>query len=107
VSDNRLTGAVPLSLCQKLGVNGNGLDGLYTCDTITCRAGTYAPNGRADLGAIGDKCNVCSNSQAIFMGLTNCMAFDEAVKSSKSLTPFGFNGEVCLAIFGFTIIIFA
>jgi hypothetical protein len=35
------------------------------------------------------------------------MAFDEAVKSSKSLTPFGFNDEVCLAIFGFTIIIFA
>jgi hypothetical protein len=107
VSDNRLTGSVPLTLCQKSGVNGNGLDGLYTCDSITCRAGTFARKGRADPGAYGEKCNVCSDNPSIFMGLTQCLELDEAEKKPNSLTPFGYTGEVTLAIFGFTILIFA
>jgi hypothetical protein len=99
VADNKLTGYVPIGLCQKSGVNGNGEDGLYTCDIISCRAGCHASNGRADPGTSGELCRLCTADASPYLGITGCTD-----AGSDSLTPFGLVGEISIAIFGVTMI---
>mmetsp|Transcript_15801 Transcript_15801/g.26486 ORF Transcript_15801/g.26486 Transcript_15801/m.26486 type:complete len:674 (-) Transcript_15801:90-2111(-) len=99
VGDNQLTGYVPIGLCQKSGVNGNGEDGLYTCDIISCRSGYHSSNGRADPGTEGELCRLCTSDTSPFLGITDC---EDAAASS--LTPFGMVGEIAITIFGLTMI---
>lgn len=99
VSDNQLTGYVPTGLCQKSGVNGNGYDGLFTCDIISCRAGYHASNGRADPGTTGELCKLCISGTSPVLGITDCVD-----QGPRSLTPFGLVGEIAIAIFGLTMI---
>jgi len=47
VSGNRIEGFVPPMLCLTGDVNGNGEDGDFACDVISCSAGTWSPIGRA------------------------------------------------------------
>lgn len=101
VAGNQLTGYVPNSLCRKSGVNGNGLDGLYSCDVIACRSGTYAPDGRADPGTTGDTCQVCDGQNEVYIGVMNC---NSTSTNSSALTSLGLTGEIFIVLFGITII---
>ena len=101
VAANQLTGYVPNSLCRKSGVNGNGLDGLYSCDVIACRSGTYSPIGRADPGTTGDTCTACNGENYMYLGIMNCNSTSTA---TSTLTSFGIAGEVFIALFGLSII---
>ena len=102
VAENQLTGFVPIGLCQKAGVNGNGLDGLYTCDTISCRAGTHSSIGRADPGTSGGTCRLCTSDTAPYLGIIGCT--NDFTYTSGSITPFGLAGEIVIAIFGITML---
>lgn len=53
ISGNKIRGLVPPSLCLKDGINGNGDDGQYDCNSITCSAGYYSSTGFGD-------CKPCS-----------------------------------------------
>ena len=102
VAGNRLTGLVPSGLCRKAGINGNGIEGLYSCDVIACRGGTHAPKGRADPGVSGDTCSVCfDDSSNDILGIIDCA---DAQTSSSAITSFGYGGEIFLAILGIGII---
>eukprot|EP00549_Striatella_unipunctata_P025996 CAMPEP_0118686634 /NCGR_PEP_ID=MMETSP0800-20121206/7925_1 /TAXON_ID=210618 ORGANISM="Striatella unipunctata, Strain CCMP2910" /NCGR_SAMPLE_ID=MMETSP0800 /ASSEMBLY_ACC=CAM_ASM_000638 /LENGTH=361 /DNA_ID=CAMNT_0006583707 /DNA_START=203 /DNA_END=1284 /DNA_ORIENTATION=- len=92
LADNRMTGLVPLSLCQKLGINGNGIGGIFTCDTIACAVGYYNSVGHADEGYGGEKCMPCATG--IFLGSTQCDAVP--------VTTFGmgYAGESILVLLG-------
>jgi hypothetical protein len=94
VADNVITGFVPIGLCQKAGVNGNGKDGIFTCDTISCHPGSSSSIGRADAGTSGIKCGTC-DINALYLGSTACV---EATSSSGAITPFGIIGEITLAV---------
>ncbi|KAI2510149.1 Leucine Rich Repeat [Fragilaria crotonensis] len=72
VAENQLTGFVPSGLCRKSGVNGNGVDGLYSCDVITCKGG-HMLQGRADPGTSGDTCSVCVSGNNDYLGIIDCV----------------------------------
>lgn len=99
VAENQMTGYVPIGLCQKAGINGNGKDGLYTCDTIACRAAFHSSTGRAGAGMKGERCKLCSSETDAVLGIIGC---NEAY--SEGITPFGLVGEIAIAIFGLTMI---
>jgi hypothetical protein len=96
VAENLLTGFVPRGLCQAEGINGNGEAGVFTCDTIACRAGYYSSTGRAAPGLEGEKCRPCPGDSDVFVGLIQCNSFN----SNNGITPFGLVGEIALAIMG-------
>mmetsp|Transcript_16736 Transcript_16736/g.23620 ORF Transcript_16736/g.23620 Transcript_16736/m.23620 type:complete len:636 (-) Transcript_16736:203-2110(-) len=98
VGGNVMTGNVPLGLCQKDGVNGNGLDGVYTCDTIACRPGHFNKIGRAEAGVKGEKCHMCSSDT--YLGSTTC----SGALTSNSITPYGVVGEITILIFAMTLL---
>lgn len=101
VAENQLTGFVPSGLCRKSGVNGNGVDGLYSCDVITCKGGTHAPKGRADPGTSGDTCSVCVSGNNDYMGIIDCV---DAPTGGGGITSFGYAGEICIAILGIAMV---
>eukprot|EP00563_Minutocellus_polymorphus_P010689 CAMPEP_0181062420 /NCGR_PEP_ID=MMETSP1070-20121207/23071_1 /TAXON_ID=265543 /ORGANISM="Minutocellus polymorphus, Strain NH13" /LENGTH=637 /DNA_ID=CAMNT_0023142493 /DNA_START=93 /DNA_END=2003 /DNA_ORIENTATION=- len=47
LSGNRIEGFVPPMLCLTGDINGNGENGDFACDVISCSAGTWSPIGRA------------------------------------------------------------
>lgn len=96
VADNFITGFVPVGLCQKEGVNGNGKDGIYTCDTIACHPGSSSAIGRADAGTSGAKCGQC-DVNSLYLGSTACTQATTS-SSSGAITPFGLVGEITLAV---------
>jgi len=96
IAENVMTGFVPVGLCQKAGVNGNGKDGIFTCDTIACHPGSSSSLGRADAGTSGIKCATC-DSAALYLGSTVC-AGTVTTSSSGAITPFGLIGEITLAV---------
>jgi hypothetical protein len=102
ISQNQMTGIVPSGLCRKGGINGNGLNGLFSCDVIACQGGTYASRGRSDPGSSGDFCQVCDNPTPMYLGSTSC--YYGEITSNKGLTPFGFIGELGMAIIGIFIL---
>ncbi len=101
VAENHFTGFVPSGLCRKSGVNGNGVDGLYSCDVITCRGGTHAPKGRADPGTTGDTCSVCVDGNDDYLGIIECV---DAQTGGGGITSFGYAGEICIAILGIAMV---
>lgn len=96
IANNVMTGFVPVGLCQKAGVNGNGKDGIFTCDTIACHPGTASSIGRADAGTSGTKCSTC-DANPLYLGSTACS--QASTTSSGAITPFGLTGEITLAVF--------
>eukprot|EP00541_Cyclophora_tenuis_P014110 CAMPEP_0116574760 /NCGR_PEP_ID=MMETSP0397-20121206/19577_1 /TAXON_ID=216820 /ORGANISM="Cyclophora tenuis, Strain ECT3854" /LENGTH=367 /DNA_ID=CAMNT_0004103569 /DNA_START=24 /DNA_END=1127 /DNA_ORIENTATION=- len=100
IAENRFNGFVPFALCQKAGINGNGQDGIFTCDTIACRAGYHSSTGRSAAGLDGEKCRVCVESDDSYLGTIDCV---EPIPMD-ALTPFGFIGEIALALFSLSII---
>lgn len=74
VSENQLTGYVPGALCRKEGINGNGQEGIFNCDIISCPMATFHPQGRADPGLKGMLCKPCSLVDGHILGNTNCGA---------------------------------
>jgi len=98
VGGNVMTGFVPLGLCQKDGINGNGLDGIYTCDTIACRPGHFNSLGRAEPGVKGEKCHLCSSDT--YVGSTTC----SGALASNSITPYGVVGELIIVCFALVLL---
>lgn len=96
VAENFLTGYVPLSLCQAEGINGNGQDGIFTCDTIACQAGFYSLTGRAAPGLSGIKCAQCTGDD-VYLAIIDCK---NVVAVQNGITPFGLVGEIAIVIFG-------
>ena len=47
VSGNRIEGFVPPMMCLTGDINGNGQNGDFACDVISCQRGTWSPIGRA------------------------------------------------------------
>lgn len=70
LSDNELVGFVPQSLCGKAGVNGNGLDGVFSCQKIACPVGTYSPSGRG--GGADGECISCAKQTDQYLARTVC-----------------------------------
>jgi hypothetical protein len=105
VSNNVMTGFVPLGLCQKSGVNGNGKDGVFTCDTIACQPGSASPLGRADAGASGRKCAPC-DVNALYLGSAACVSTTASTHTSSAITPFGLAGEIVLLMLSLGILFF-
>ena len=84
VSENRLTGTVPAQLCQKLGVNGNGKNGIFSCDVISCHMGSFALGGHADVSTRSDQyCKSCDNSVMV-LGSKACYPASKSLSSSLS-----------------------
>ncbi len=71
ISGNKIRGVVPPKLCLKDGVNGNGLDGDYNCDHITCPVNTYNAIGRRD-AITGYPCLPCEHNPFPVVGSTEC-----------------------------------
>jgi hypothetical protein len=105
VSDNVMNGFVPLSLCQKSGVNGNGKDGIFTCDAIACQPGSASPIGRAYAGASGIKCAPC-DVNALYLGSTACVSTTSSTDTSSVITPFGLAGDIVLLVLSLGILLF-
>jgi len=68
VSGNQLTGFIDPNLCTKLGINGNGKDGVTSCDVIACAAGTFNKIGRAT--HTSTRCISCPTNT--FLGSKSC-----------------------------------
>lgn len=96
IAENLITGFVPRALCQQEGINGNGEGGVFTCDTIACRAGSFSSTGRAAPGLEGEKCRPCQGDSDVFVGRIECNTFN----SITAITPFGLVGEIVLALMG-------
>ena len=47
VSGNRIEGFVPPMMCLTGDINGNGQNGDFACDVVSCQRGTWSPIGRA------------------------------------------------------------
>lgn len=103
VAENLITGFVPTLLCQKPGVNGNGQEGIFTCDTVSCRAGYHSDTGRADPGIGGDKCRLCLTAAGDepHLGTIDC----EEPPGPEAITPFGLVGEIGIALFGLSVFV--
>lgn len=71
VAGNRFLGIVPESLCYKAGLNGNGMNGEFTCDHIACPIGQFSPLGT---GSVADpkspQCQPCLTAR--FIGSKSC-----------------------------------
>ena len=96
IAENVMTGFVPVGLCQKAGINGNGKDGIFSCDTIACHPGTASSLGRAEGGTSGIKCGAC-DANDLYLGSTACAAA-QTTSSSGAITPFGLIGEITLTV---------
>jgi hypothetical protein len=68
VGDNQFLGPLPPLLCDKEGINGNGMNGILSCDVIACPEGTWYWNGRA--GSPGRHCLPCPRQP--FVGQARC-----------------------------------
>jgi len=73
ISGNKLEGFVPPSLCEKSDINGNGIGGQFSCDILTCPAGTFNEIGRASPGG-----PVQSNGDIINPYCVRCLDADQA-----------------------------
>jgi hypothetical protein len=65
VSGNQLRGMIPPLLCSS-AINGNGANGVYSCNSIACSVGSYGDNGRG-------QCQPCENG-SIFLGSSSCIS---------------------------------
>jgi hypothetical protein len=80
VSGNLLEGFVPPMLCLTGDVNGNGMDGQFNCDSISCPAGSFNSQGRLIMeynhvtGEITrrEECIPCKDANAVHIGATTC-----------------------------------
>lgn len=68
LSDNQFVGPLPPLLCQTEGINGNGENGVMSCDVITCASGTWFADGRS--AAPGRHCLPCGDVQ--YLGQSSC-----------------------------------
>lgn len=69
VSGNQLEGVVPAGLCEMERVNGNGKDGVFTCEKIACPFGTYSATGRG--GGKDGECVPCAKGSD-FLAMKVC-----------------------------------
>ena len=47
LSGNRIEGFIPPMMCLTGDINGNGENGDFACDVVSCQRGTWSPIGRA------------------------------------------------------------
>lgn len=95
VGGNMMT-SIPSGLCQKLGVNKNGIEGVSSCDLIACPIGTFNPTGR--WGGQGLPCRPCSNYE--FVGGKTCSisAWDARHMTSTDIGALAFLGAVTVGL---------
>lgn len=79
ITGNELRGIIPLELCKKDGINGNGNNGMFSCDMIACSSGYYSETGSA-FG--GNKCVPCKEGTS-FLGSKHCL---KSMIGSKTFT---------------------
>lgn len=80
ISGNKILGTIPPKLCDKSGLNGNGLLGVYSCDHIACPVGTFSSIGRDD-GKPMHKCLPCHHNNPMILGNTSCRRVGMASES--------------------------
>lgn len=100
ISGNRIGGAVPSVICQKSDVNGNGLDGTFSCAYVACPGGTYSSTGHATMSSA---CKSCTDEDSIFLGSKLCDS-PGGDSSSKDLTDgfiIGLSAALAFVAFGF------
>jgi hypothetical protein len=88
LSENDLTGYIPGALCRKAGINGNGQNGVFSCDIITCPMGTFHPDGHADPGDSGEYCKPCSLIDGLVLGNSDCGVFAYDPSQQEGSSPF-------------------
>lgn len=71
ISGNRLIGLVPLMLCTKLGINGNGLISKLGCNHIACPVGYYSSTGTGSWSNTV-KCLPCRKGDGLFLASKKC-----------------------------------
>lgn len=91
VSGTKLSGIVPPMLCLKQGVNGNGINGDYNCERISCPAGTFSPTGKRG-DAPGEHCIPCADDGATYLGMKQCKRVGVRDESSESHGGLGVSG---------------
>lgn len=94
VSDNNLVGLVPKSLCGKAGVNGNGQDGVFSCQKIACQLGSYSPSGRG--GGVDGECLPCIKQQDQYLASTSCGG--KVAKSSAKMDAGAIAGVIIVSV---------
>ena len=70
LTDNKLTGNIPRSLCLKDGLNGNGNRSVWSCDKIACAPGSFSSSGRGE----EDACRPCLHNQTQYIGSKSCQS---------------------------------
>jgi hypothetical protein len=104
ISNNQLLGPLPPLLCDKEGLNGNGVNGVLSCDVIACPAGTWNWNGRAL--APGRRCVSCPNQR--FVGQIQCgdlVPFSSMAQVGEYMTAYSSPTSVLLFAFCSTALI--
>mmetsp|Transcript_9635 Transcript_9635/g.14119 ORF Transcript_9635/g.14119 Transcript_9635/m.14119 type:complete len:678 (-) Transcript_9635:387-2420(-) len=86
LSGNELIGFVPPMLCLTGDINGNGVDGEFICDRISCRVGTYNPTGfmfQKEEGKKGEisQCLPCKDGNP-YLGAKTCSNTEHENESS-------------------------
>lgn len=72
ITGNRLRGIVPPILCRSQGINGNGDNGEFSCDSIACGVGFYTKTGLGNrLPDGGMYCDPCIYDT--FLGSKECI----------------------------------
>lgn len=82
--ENNISGYVPESLCQKYGVNENGVDGVLSCDRIACPMGTHHQEGHA---TPGKPCQPCPMVDGLVLANTDCRALTLTNSSDSDIIP--------------------
>jgi len=70
ITGNMLTGFVPPDLCEKYGINGNGIKGEFLCSNIACPFGSYSATGFSNKD---NQCIPCESPDAYFLASKNCV----------------------------------
>ena len=101
ISGNQIEGQIPTVLCQKSDINGNGDEGLFTCDRVACPEGTYSSSGHA---TGSNECDVCNDKDSIYLASSTCE--NPSKDYSFNLTDgfvIGTSAIVSLLAFGFVV----
>lgn len=100
IANNRITGDIPSVLCQKNDVNGNGVDGSFSCSRIACPVGSFSSTGyETNL----NECGLC-NDQVNYIGRITCDDASSDDASSGEITSgfiIGLSAALALVAFGF------
>jgi len=92
ISGNKLKGYIPQSLCSKMGLNGNGVNGVSSCERVACSVGSYRSGT--------SMCSPCKH--APYIGAKECVKGNELHPVMIiALTVFGLLGFIGYALLVF------